>query len=305
MAHVLIVEDQAPLVRLLTGWLEPEGVSVMTAEGAEQALVLAAEHPPAVAFCDIRLPGGRDGFWLMEQLQRLYPETAAVVTTGLHQFDAAVHGLRAGVVDYVVTPYTRRRLVEALERALAEHATRQARRAGAPGGAREEAGEGTAAGATAALLTVLHAQGGNALVHAQRVADRAAQIASALGLEERAITCIEHAALLGQIDRLDIHVLARRVPLLGAANAIAVAAQERFDGAGFPLGLRGEAIPLGARILAVANAYEELLAGTALRPMTPPEAIATLVGLRAGEFDPAVLRALRRALGVSAMPMSA
>lgn len=93
----------------------------------------------------------------------------------------------------------------------------------------------------------------------------------------------------------------RLIQRFGEGAGFEVHSQERFDGAGFPLGLRGEAIPLGARILAVAGAYEELLAGTALRPMTPPEAIATLVGLRAGEFDPAV----RRALGVSAMPMSA
>lgn len=100
-------------------------------------------------------------------------------------------------------------------------------------------------------------------------------------------------------------MLARRTPLLGVANAIAVTAQEHFDGSGFPLGLRGKAIPLGARILAVARAYEELLAGAALRAMTPLEAMATLGGMRAGEFDPVVVRALRRELGVSAMPLSA
>jgi putative two-component system response regulator len=290
VSYVLIVEDQAPIVRLLKRWVEDEGERVVAAESAEQALVLAAEQPPAVALCDINLPRGRDGFWLVEQLHRLCPTTATVMTTGLQRFDAAVTGLHRGVVDYVVKPYSRARIVDALRRALAEHESRKARQAAAA----EDVG-GASAGATAALLTVLQAQGGGALALAQRVAARAAQLATALGLGAQEVACIEHAALLSQVDRLDVHVLARRVPLLGAANAIALAARERFDGTGFPLGLQGGAIPPGARILAVALAYEELV-GPRLDAMTPPVAVAVLCGARAREFDPVALGALRSQL---------
>ena len=290
MSDVLIVEDQAPIVRLLKTWVEDEGECVLAAESAEQALVLAAERPPAAALCDINLPGGRDGFWLVEQLHRLSPATAAVMTTGLQRTDAAIAGLYRGAVDYVLKPYTRDRLVGALRRALAEHAARKAGQAAAAEGAR-----GCPAGATSALLAVLQAQGGGALALAERVAGRAGQLAASLGLGEQEVTCIEHAALLREVDRLDVHLLARRVPLVGAANAIAVAVQERFDGAGFPLGLRGEAITPGARILAVALAYEELV-GPRIDALTPARAVALLCGARAHEFDPAVLGALRRHL---------
>jgi DNA-binding NtrC family response regulator len=123
---VLIVEDQAVVARLLVTWVEAEGASPMLATSAEQALLLASERTPAVALCDVNLPGGRDGFWLAEQLRSLHPETAVVMATGLHQFDHAVAGLRAGVVDYVTKPVTRERLMQAVRRAFSEHEARMA-----------------------------------------------------------------------------------------------------------------------------------------------------------------------------------
>lgn len=302
MSHVLIVEDQAPLVRLLHSWVEAEGEHAITATSAEQALLLASARPPAVALCDVNLPGGRDGFWLAERLRELHPETAVVMTTGVNRIEAAVAGMRAGVVDYVVKPFTRARLIEALQRALSEHQSRLATGDDAAGASGVR---GCALHATAALLTVLHAQGGTGFERAQRVAHLAAQLAAALGLAEGEVSSIEHAALLCHIERLDVHVLTRRVPLLGPANAIAVAAQERFDGTGFPLGLRGDAIPVGARILAVAMAYEDVLAASAIRPMTPAEAIATLCDARVREFDPAVLGALQLRLRPPVSALSA
>jgi putative two-component system response regulator len=123
---VLIVEDQAVVARLLVRWLEAEGASPVLATSAEQALLLASERTPAVALCDVNLPGGRDGFWLAEQLRSLHPETAVVMATGLQQFDHAVTGLRAGVVDYVTKPVTRERLMQAVRRAFSEHEARMA-----------------------------------------------------------------------------------------------------------------------------------------------------------------------------------
>lgn len=293
VSHVLIVEDQVPIGRLLRAWIEAEGASVVTATGAEQALLLASEHPPAVALCDIRLPGGRDGFWLVEQLRLLHPETAVVMTTGLPQFDTEVSGPREGVADFVVKPFTRERIVDALRRGLAEHRSRQASMATDSGG-RAPAGPGRdSMAATAALLAVLHTQSGSAAAHAQRVSHLAVTLARALNVEDSAVSHIEHAALLRDVERSDIHGIVRKLPHLDAASTIAVASQERFDGTGFPLGLKGDAIPRGARIVAVADAYDDLVEGQCLSGLTPADAVEALCGERASQFDPAVLRALR------------
>jgi len=295
VSHVLIVEDQAPIQRLLREWLEADGASVITAVGAEQALLIATEQPPAVALCDIHLPGGRDGFWLAEQLRLFHPETAVIMTTGLPGFDEATAG-PAGVTEYLLKPFTRQRLQQALQRALTEHDSRQASIAACLGEyahATSSDADTVPPGATAALLTVLHAQRGSAYSHARRVSELAVTLARTLNLTEPEVSHIEHAALLRDIPRSDIYAVARKVPYLAAATEIAVASGERFDGAGFPLGLRGDAIPRGARIVAVAEAYDAVVTGDGLRQPTPADAVERLCGERAREFDPDVLRALR------------
>jgi len=290
MSEVLIVEDEAPIRRLLHRWIDAEGVRAVEAESAEQGLLLASEEFPAVAFCDINLPRGQSGFWLVEQLHRLHPETCVVVTTGLHQFDAAVSGLRAGATDYIVKPFTRDRFREALQRGLTEHRLRKAQLAQAPqGGGRPEE---RPAGATAALLSVLRVDHESAVERAKRVSKHAVDIARAMNADECLTADIEHAAILRNITRLDVHAMGRQVPFLAAASTITAAVQEHFDGSGFPLGLAGDRIPLGSRILKVAEAWDELVAGARYGKLSTAQAIGILTGERAREFDPAVVRAL-------------
>src|SRR5688572_18826837 len=124
--RVLIVDDEEPIRFLLRSWLEPEGATLVEAESAEQALTLATTgEAPAVAFWDLRLPG-EDGLWLAEQLQTVSPDTAVVMTTGVHEFEAAVRSMKSGVVDYLLKPYPRERLVEAYRRAFVAHHSRHA-----------------------------------------------------------------------------------------------------------------------------------------------------------------------------------
>ena len=290
MTEVLIVEDEAPIRRLLHRWIDAEGVRAVEAESAEQGLLLASEEFPAVAFCDINLPRGQSGFWLVEQLHLLHPETSVVVTTGLHRFDAAVTGLRAGATDYIVKPFTRDRFREALQRGLTEHRSRKAALA-AQGNSAGTVPE-RPAGATAALLSVLRVDHEDALEHARRVARVAVALAGAMNVEEAMTLHIEHAAILRNITRLDVHAIGRQVPFLAAASTITAAVQEHFDGTGFPLGLSGDRIPLGSRILAVAEAWDDLVSGSRQGKLTPAQAIDVLCGERARQFDPAVLRAL-------------
>src|SRR5688572_30742426 len=81
-AHsVLVVDDENGVRDLLARWLEAGGYSVTTAANAEEALGRLEAAPPAVALCDIRMPG-RDGLWLAERIRQSYPETAVIMATG-------------------------------------------------------------------------------------------------------------------------------------------------------------------------------------------------------------------------------
>ena len=123
--RVLIVDDEEPLRKLLRHWIEAEGATVVEPGTAEEGLALAqAGGAPAVALCDIRLPGN-DGLWLADQLRAGFPETVVLMTTGVLEFNAAVHSLQSGVADYLVKPFPRDRLTDALRRACFVHRSRR------------------------------------------------------------------------------------------------------------------------------------------------------------------------------------
>jgi two-component system, cell cycle response regulator len=154
--------------------------------------------------------------------------------------------------------------------------------------------------------------------HARAVAALATRVAAALGLDAHARATVACAAELhdlgkvaipagilhkpGPLDpeetaRLRRHVeigeaMMREAPALRAAAAVVRASHERWDGAGYPDGLAGAAIPLGARIVAVADAYAAMTAGRPYRAArTAAEALAELRSAAGTQFDPAVVDA--------------
>ena len=326
--RVLIVDDEAPIRRLLSAWSQAEGATVVEAGTAEHAVSLVeAEGPPDVAMCDVRLPG-KDGLWLAEYFRTTWPQTAVVMTTAVHEFDSAVNSLQAGVVDYLCKPYGTDRFVSALKSALVVHQGRRAQAAMEKELAERRAQvtealaelELNANSALNAMLAMLHARDSISYDHAHRVAKLAVDLAMMLEIGEPQLSDIERAALLHNLGRLAMpdtllnqaesalsasdraqlrsyplhgYALLKNVPMLAAANQIAVAAHERYDGSGFPHGLRGEQIPLGARIIGVADAYDELSSGIRYQAIGARSAVEILTTERRSEFDPAVLSALK------------
>jgi response regulator RpfG family c-di-GMP phosphodiesterase len=326
--QVLIVDDEAPIRRLPQNWVEAEGAAVLQASTSEQALtVISTDGTPAVALCDIRLPG-KDGLWLAGQLRADHPETAVVMTTGVNELDAAVNSMQAGVVDYLVKPFSRERLSEALQRALLVHQSRralatmqrelEARRAQITEALAEI--ELNASSSLEVMMQMLRARHPASYDHAQRVSRLAVNLAMALEIGEPQLSDIERAALLHNLGRLALpdallvqderslsdadrdrfrayplhgQAILRNVPYLAAASEIAVAAHERYDGSGFPRGLAGGQIPLGARIIGVANAYDELVSAKGGDASAAAQARDILCSTRASEFDPLVVGALK------------
>lgn len=169
-----------------------------------------------------------------------------------------------------------------------------------------------------ALLEVFYARTPQILAHARRVAAGAVALAQTLGLDEAAIGHLHRAAMAHDIGKKAVPdaVLAKSGPLsdeemamihthvtigyevlstspfLRPAAEIVLASQERFDGTGYPAGLRGPAIPLGARILAVADAFDALASARVHRdPMSRDDANVELVRGAGSQFDPEIVRA--------------
>lgn len=156
--------------------------------------------------------------------------------------------------------------------------------------------------------------------HAERVAQWAGSIARQMGLQERCVRRIVAAARMHDLGKIGIEEsilnksgelspeemgLLRRHPEVGAkvASHLSLGKQEaefiyhhheNFDGSGYPLGLAGQDIPQGARILAVAEAFDSMIS-TPRRTgqLTPGEALAELESAQGRQFDPSVVAAFR------------
>ncbi|HEY8550474.1 MAG TPA: response regulator [Vicinamibacterales bacterium] len=116
-ARVLVVDDEAAVRMLIARWVRDLGHEVVEAPNAEAALAAFAADPAAVLLCDIALPG-HDGHWLVSEIQRRDEAVAVIMVTGQREVGAAVSSLEHGFIDFLVKPFSRERLREAIDRGL-------------------------------------------------------------------------------------------------------------------------------------------------------------------------------------------
>jgi cyclic di-GMP phosphodiesterase len=330
-ASILVVDDDTGVRELLARWLNAGGYAVHTASSADEALGRVHDAAPAVALCDIRMPG-HDGLWLAEHIRHEAPETAVIMATGVQDVGSAITSLRQGVIDYLTKPFGRDRLRESVLRGIEWHnAARESRRW------REALEEEVAArcerlrdalasltidsdAALDGLLTVLTISDRDHYAHAYRVSALAASVGCAMQLADDDMAALERAALLHDVGKLAmpeavlrkpapltveelqlIHThpqiaadLIGRVPYLEAAADLVRDAQERVDGLGYPNGARARDVALGARIIAVADAYDAMTRPRVFRDaITPREALLELDRCAGSQFDPSVVEVFK------------
>lgn len=119
MTPVLIVDDEPSIRHLVGRWLGDAGYTCAEAADADAALAAMVAKPAAVVFCDVQMPG-HDGLWLTRQLRAQYPTTAVVLATGVTNVPPNV-SMQSGVLAYLVKPFRRDTVLEALQQALKWH----------------------------------------------------------------------------------------------------------------------------------------------------------------------------------------
>jgi response regulator RpfG family c-di-GMP phosphodiesterase len=329
MARVLAIDDESAILRLVARWVEGMGHVAALAGSAEQALDRMAEDPASVAICDVEMPG-RDGIWLAEQLRARYPETALVMITGSQSLEPAIQSLRLGAIDYLLKPFNRARFHEAVTRGIQWHQwsieTRRDRRM-LESDARSrhvllqapEEGVIQPHAALEAILALLRLRDPAAYDHGQRVGRLAVAVATRLGVVEPLLSRIERAALLHDLGKIAVpdallhkperltpqeRALLRQHPqlahdVLAAVTSLAdtadlvLSVHERYDGSGYPRGLRGDDIPLGSRIIAAAEALDAMTHPRSFAaPLSLSEALLEVSRCCESQFAPAVVTAL-------------
>jgi putative nucleotidyltransferase with HDIG domain len=338
MHTVLVVDDDHTIRGALTSWVQELGYEVRQAENASVALDALAAAPADVAFCDIHMPG-EDGVWLAAQIRERYPSTAIIIATGAHDLDIALTSLRSNIVDYLLKPFGRARLIEALRLGVDWHRASKAneeiqeslenrlRGRRAEVAATLARAQSTVADSLDGLISMLELHEHDGREHASRVSRLAGALGEELGLQGPDLLDVERGALLHDIGKIDMPTsilykpapldedewkIIRRHPqvgydllkrvsgLAGAAN-IVLASHEAYDGSGYPRGLRGDEIPLGARILAVADSYDSMTRPHTQRPaMVPLHAVEEIERCSGRQFDPRVTSALGNVLAALA-----
>ena len=327
-SRILIVDDDATVRDVIGTLLSEEGYSCAWASNAEQALALAREGDYHLVLSDVRMPG-KDGVWLLEQLRQDRPSTSVIVLTAFSDTEAAVECLRRGAADYLLKPPRPTELVRAIERALAkrrlEIATHRYKK-----GLEERVEEKTSelqralsevetsyASTLNALVAALDAREHDTGDHSQRVVRFTLSIADRLGIEKTRAD-IARGALLHDIGKLGVPdaILLKPGPLtadewremkrhpeigsqiiqpiafLRPAAEIVLHHHERWDGGGYPRGLAGEQIPLGARIFSIADSLDAMMSDRPYRRATSLACARREIARCSGsQFDPRCVEA--------------
>jgi putative two-component system response regulator len=268
---VLVVEDDLANRALLERLLEREGYRTTSAADGEAALLAAGEHAPDLILLDIGLPR-LDGYEVTRRL-RSHVRTLTVpiiLLTGRTGLEDVVEGLDAGADDFLSKPFRQPELLARIRSALR---LRQAL-------VRMD----TAHAAVAALANAVEAKDPSTERHCQRLANLAARLGAQAGLDGIELEAVAYGALLHDVGKIgvpeailtkstpldtDEWELMRRHPEIGERICKPLASaglftpivrhhHERWDGRGYPDGLRGEAIPLGARIVGLVDAFDAM-----------------------------------------------
>jgi response regulator RpfG family c-di-GMP phosphodiesterase len=330
MKTVLVVDDDRELRGTISSWIDSCGYEVQEAPSAERALEAMAEAPSDIMLCDVHMAAS-DGVWLAWRMRERHPQTAIIMATALRDCETAVSILRNDVVDYLLKPFDRLRLVEALSLARDWHAAAvgadilhsalqdRLRSSRAMLAASLAEAQTTHLAALDGLLSMLQLHERTGRGHSRRVARLTLALADSFGGADACLLELEQGALLHDIGKLDVpttilcksaplddnewevmrrhpqvgYNLLRNLPRFAGAADLVLAHHEAFDGSGYPHGLKGGAIPLGARILAVADAYDAMTHPHTQRPPMPAAlALDEIERCSGTQFDPKVVAAL-------------
>ena len=330
MDSVLIVEDDASVLQLLTRWVDAAGYRARPFSSADGGLTAMSIEPAAVVLCSLRM-WGHDGLWLAHRVRADCPDTAIIMASGVESIDVVIACFRLGVIDYLVKPFSAETAREAIRRGVEWHRGAVANRRRLDTLEQEFRGrhtrltaalaeaEGAYKAVLDAMLAMLQAHNEADYEHAHRVARLSVNIAVVLGVAEPELSDIERAGLLHDVGKIATpeavlskpaplsdserrmvsrhpqlgYEVLKNVPFLTRVAEIVRGSHEWYGGHGYPQGLRGEEISLSSRIIAVAEAYDAMVNPRVYRDCLSREiAVLELSRGRGSQFDPKVVDAL-------------
>lgn len=328
-ARILVVDDESFIREIICRKLGGSGFECEAAPSAEDALEKISQNDYDCVLSDIHMPG-MSGVDLLRQIRLQNADLAVILVTGAPDIDAALEAMRLGAYDHLSKPLNLAALEITVDRALEKKRLVEENREyqrNLESMVKERTKQLSDAnedlrklftGSIKALAQALEAKDEYTQGHSARVAEESVNIARYLSLSDTEVQRmwlsgylhdigkigIKEAVLNkpGKLDEEEWHLIQQHPVVAGKILGpiselsdiieIIVHHHERYDGSGYPDGLEGGSIPLGARILTVADAYDAL---TSRRPyrdaLSTEEALRILEEAGGTQFDPIIMRA--------------
>ena len=329
--RLLIVDDEAAVRGVLHDLLE-QSYDCTEASSAEEALSLLRVNPYNLVISDITM-AGMSGLQMIPYIKAISPDSVIVMVSGVQTIESAINALRLGAFDYLMKPFDLRQVEAAIQRAhehhelivakqryenhLAELVDQRTAELDEALGSLENAYRSTLQALTAALET----RDAETHGHSERVVTFSLRLGQEYGLNAQEMKALEFGSLLHDIGKIGVpdailrkpgkltdeewermrehplhgQQILRGIKFLEGAGKVVAQHHEKWDGSGYPLGLKAEEIDICARIFAVADAFDAITSNRVYRKAQSYEAAARELDDWADrQFDPKVVEAFQR-----------
>lgn len=306
---ILIVDDEPDNLQLLYRTLRRD-YEVTKAQGPLEALEILKETPFNCILSDHKMPD-MDGVEFLRRTYDMYPDTIRLLVTAYSDVEILMNAINyAKIYRYIKKPYSPEELLHIVQLALEYYQLKEDNKKLIVDL------KDLFSGTINAIMDALDSKDSYTLGRSRRVAFYTSKIIAAMDLNKTEKATIELAALLHDIGMIGVqedilhkvekltdeereeirkHVfysvkILEDIKQLDKVTDIIRYHHEFYNGAGYPFGIKGEEIPLGARIIAIADAYDSLVSFRPYREgLTPEEALKIIEEKRGEQFDPKIL----------------
>lgn len=328
-SRILIIDDEKPICLLLNQKLLSAGFDCRFCTRSEEALHYLSHESFDAVISDLNMPG-ISGFDLLKTALRLIPHVPFLIMTGDEDVETGVAAMKLGASDYLLKPLNLDLVLASLDRAirvkkleieLEDYRKNLEQKVAQRTQQLQVAAhliETTFDETLDTLAAALDLRDNDTAGHSRRVTLYSLEIAKAMGCAVELSKPLFRGSLLHDIGKIGIpdsillksgeltqqekeimqsHVqlgvdLLGGIGFLNTSAEIVLAHHERFDGTGYPRGLAGDKIPLGARIFSVADTFDAITSDRPYRRANSVAAARQAIGNESGkQFDPTVVDA--------------
>jgi len=315
---ILLVDDEKDIRGILSKGLAVRGYVCDEAEDGDQALAKLESNPSDLVIMDINMPG-RLGSEVLPDITTRFPETAVIMASGVSDSKVIAKCIKDGAQDYISKPFRFEQVLSSVngtldKRRIALEIQRYFQEMGKQAGIEKFDPRQLFLGTIEALVKTLEACDSYTKDHSQAVADIAVALGRQMKLTPPELDDLRWAALLHDVGKIAVdpnilnkpseltsteyrHIMTHAIigpnlvkPFVNEKVVEIISHHhDHFDGGGLDQTIKGKEIPLGARIVALADAYQAMTSDRPYRKaLSKLDAIEEIQWYSGTQFDPII-----------------